>query len=71
MGVAWPIPHAFRHLGCVLFFIIMIILNIFTYISNDYVPDTQKVLIGLLLIISIILCISTGISLRKIKITYK
>jgi len=71
MGVAWPIPHAFRHFGSVLFFIIMIILNIFTYISNDYVHDTQKVLIGLLLIISIILCISTGISLRKRKITYK
>lgn len=71
MGVAWPIPHAFSHFGSVLFFIIMIIVNVFTYITNDYVPDTQKVLLGLLLIISIILCISTGISLRKRKITYK
>jgi len=71
MGVAWPIPHAFSHFGSVLFFIIMIVVNVFTYITNDYVPDTQKVLIGFLLIISIILCISTGISLRKRKITYK
>ena len=71
MGVAWPIPHAFSHFGSVLFFIIMIIVNVFTYITNDYVPDTQKVLLGLLLIISIVLCISTGISLRKRKITYK
>ena len=71
MGVAWPIPHAFSHFGSVLFFIIMIIVNVFTYITNDYVPDTQKVLLGLLLIISIVLCISTGISLRKRNITYK
>ena len=71
MGVAWPIPHAFSHFGSVLFFIIMIIVNVFTYITNDYVPDTQKVLLGLLLIISIVLCISTGISLRKRKIKYK
>lgn len=49
----------------------MIIINVFAYITNDYVHDTQKVLMGLLLIISIVLCISTGISLRKRKITYK
>lgn len=71
MGTAWPIPHALQHFLSILFCFIMIIVNVFTYITNDYVPDTQKVLLGLLLIISIVLCISTGISLRKRKITYK
>ena len=71
MGTAWPIPHALQHFLSILFCIIMMIVNVFTYITNDYVHDTQKVLMGLLLIISIVLCISTGISLRKRKITYK
>ena len=71
MGTAWPIPHALQHFLSILFCIIMMIVNVFTYIINDYVHDTKKVLMGLLLIISIVLCISTGISLRKRKITYK
>ena len=37
MGTAWPIPHALQHFLSILFCIIMMIVNVFTYIINDYV----------------------------------
>lgn len=70
MGVAWPIPHAFKHFVSILFFIIMLIVNTYTYICNDYINNTYKIIVGIILIISIILCTITGKSLKERKIQY-
>ena len=70
MGVAWPIPNAFRHFTSILFFIIMLIVNIYAYVSNNYINDTHKVMVGIILIISIVLCAITGRSLKERKIQY-
>ena len=70
MGVTWPIPHAFKHFVSILFFIIMLIVNIYTYAYNDYINNTHKAMTGIILIISIVLCIITGKSLKERKIQY-
>lgn len=44
--------------------------NIYIYTTNEYIPYTNKVLSGLVLVASVIFCIVTGVKMKKKIIKY-
>lgn len=67
---SYSIYKALYHLLSIIFFIIMLVINITEYMRAEYYNPTYKVMLAILLIFSIIITVITGISLSKHKIKY-
>ena len=71
MGVAWPIPHAFQHFAWALTFLLLVIINTLIYIFSDTTNTTFNIMMFIVIGITLLGCIITGISLKRNKIVYE